>query len=145
MDIDPTNPVVALCAAGIAIEGDADAARRLFEQAWDARQDDYDASIAAHFLARHQPTPSERVRWNALAAQHAELVTDGRTREFKASLYLNLGDALLAAGELESAGSALATAIAHLRDLPDDGYRTFVERGIAGLQEQLTDSRHPRV
>ena len=47
MDIDPRNPVVALCAAGMAIKGDAEAARRLFEQAWDARTDDYDASIAA--------------------------------------------------------------------------------------------------
>ena len=69
MNIDPANPVVALCAAGMAIEGDADAARQLFEQAWSARQDDYDASIAAHFLARHQPTVESRVRWNALAAQ----------------------------------------------------------------------------
>jgi len=28
MDIDPNNPVVALCAAGMATEGDIDAARR---------------------------------------------------------------------------------------------------------------------
>jgi hypothetical protein len=138
VNIDPVNPVVALCAAGMAIEGDSDAARELFEQAWAARQDDYDASIAAHFLARHQATVEARVHWNALAAQHAEAVTDGRTDEFKASLYLNLADALLSAGEHASARDALATSIAHVGDLTHVGYRSFVERGIARVQLQLT-------
>jgi hypothetical protein len=137
MNIDPTNPVVALCAAGMAIEGEAEAAKLLFEQAWAARTDDYDASIAAHFLARHQPTVEARVHWNALAAQHAEAVTDGRADEFKASLYLNLADALLAAGEQASAQNALTRALVHVRDLPDGGYRTFVERGIEGVQQRL--------
>ena len=71
MSIDPNNPVVALCAAGMAIEGDSSAARALFEQAWEARRDDYDASIAAHFLARHQPTIESRLHWNVLAARVA--------------------------------------------------------------------------
>ena len=87
MTIDPRNPVVALCAAGMAIEGDAVAAMALFEQAWAARTDDYDASIAAHFLARHQATTEQRVHWNALAVAHAEAVPDGRADEFMASLY----------------------------------------------------------
>ena len=138
-NIDPANPVVALCVAGMAIEGDTDAARHLFEQAWAARQDDYDASIAAHFLARHQPTVEARVRWNALAAHHADCVTDGRTREFKASLYLNLSDAYVSAGDLSAAHGALAAAIAGVVDLPDGGYRTFVERGIADLQLRVAN------
>jgi hypothetical protein len=141
MKIDPTNPVVALCAAGMAIEGDADAAKRLFEQAWTARQDDYEASIAAHFLARHKPTAEARVHWNALAARHAESVTDGRTDGFKASLYLNLADALLAAGDHAAASDALARAVDGVSYLPPDGYRTFVERGIAGVQLRLAEAQ----
>ena len=43
MNIDPDNPVVALCAAGMAVEGDSSAALALFEQAWLARRDNYDA------------------------------------------------------------------------------------------------------
>ena len=35
MPLDPTNPVVALCAEGVAIEGDAAAARARFERAWE--------------------------------------------------------------------------------------------------------------
>ena len=136
-EIDPTNPVVVLCAAGMATEGDGAAALRLFEQAWDARRDDYDASIAAHFLARQQADIAERLRWNMLAAQHAELVVDGRTRGFMASLYLNLGDAFLAAGQPEEARAALAKAAAGLADVSEGGYRSFVERGISGLRARL--------
>jgi len=138
MTIDPRNPVVALCAAGMAIEGDAVAAMALFEQAWAARTDDYDASIAAHFLARHQATTEQRVHWNALAVAHAEAVPDGRADEFMASLYLNLADTLSTAGDHASAQEALAKAVARVSALPDTGYRSFVERGIVGVRERLT-------
>jgi len=141
MNIDPTNPVVALCAQGMAVEGDRDTAKALFEQAWAARTDDYDASIAAHFLARHQTTTEARLHWNAIAVTHAEAVTDGRADEFMASLYLNLADALLASGALTSAQEELGKALARVGDLPIGGYRSFVEFGIAGLQERLAMRR----
>jgi hypothetical protein len=137
MSIDPDNPVVALCAAGMAVEGDAEAARQLFEQAWTARRDDYDASIAAHFLARAQPTAASRLEWNAIAARHAEAVSDARADAFKASLYLNLGDAHLAAGDVAAAHDAAIRAMAGVAHLAEDGYRTFVTRGIEGLQERI--------
>lgn len=148
MNIDPGNAVVTLCAAGMALEGDAEAARRLFEQAWEARRDDYEASIAAHFLARHQSTLEARVRWNAAAAHHAEAVTDGRADAFKASLYLNLADAHFAAGDVATSTRALDAARATVRLVPAGGYRTFVERGITGLEHRLAsaevDAPQPR-
>ena len=52
--IDPDNPVVVLCPAGMAVEGSSHEAIALFEQAWACRTDDYDDCIAAHFFARHQ-------------------------------------------------------------------------------------------
>ena len=57
--MDPNNPVVKLCMEGMAAEarGKFDDARHLFEQAWSICQDDYDACMAAHFLARHQDSP----------------------------------------------------------------------------------------
>jgi hypothetical protein len=54
-----------------------------------------------------------------------------------ASLYLNLADALLANGDQASSQDALTKALVRVGDLPDDGYRTFVERGIAGVQQRL--------
>src|SRR5262245_35498555 len=114
MTIDSENPVVALCAAGMAREGVPDEARGLFEQAWAARRDDYDACIAAHYLARHQPTPEETLRWNALSASHAEAVTDGRADGFFASIYLNLADSLLATGDVAQAKTVTRRAEEHL-------------------------------
>ena len=58
----PDNPVVALCAEGMAVEGDREQARALFTRAWAIHRDDYEASIAAHFLARHQTTSQRNAR-----------------------------------------------------------------------------------
>ncbi|MEO7085332.1 MAG: hypothetical protein ABI442_13655 [Gemmatimonadaceae bacterium] len=138
MNLDPNNRVVALCVAGMAIEGTAAEACLLFEQAWDARSDDYDACIAAHFVARHRVTPEETLRWNLMAVQHAEAVVDGRAAEFMASLYLNLGDANAAAGNDAAAFAAVVTARAHLSALSSDGYRNFVTLGIDRLERRLT-------
>src|SRR5688572_5017024 len=109
--MDPTNPVVALCAAGMECDGTPDEARRLFEQAWEARRDDYDASVAAHFLARHQPTPEDALHWNALAVHHAEALRDGRGKDLFASLYLNLADSYAQTGQGTAAITAAATAL----------------------------------
>jgi hypothetical protein len=135
--IDPTNRVVALCAEGMAIEGTPADAMRLFEQAWAARSDDFEAAIAAHFVARHQPTPADTLHWDALAVHHAELVSDGRAAGFLASLYLNLADAHENVGEREPAASAVKCAAGHLDQLPAGGYREFVAGGIRRLAERL--------
>lgn len=131
--IDPTNPVVTLCAEGMAVEGSPDDARRLFAQAWAARRDDYDAAIAAHFLARHQRTPSDTLHWNALAVRHAEAVGDGRADGLLASLYLNLGDAQANAGDVAAAAASARLAADHLAMVPPGGYRDFVAFGVERL------------
>ena len=143
--IDPTNPVVALCAEGMAAEGTPSEARRLFERAWAARRDDFDAAVAAHFLARHQPTPTETLHWNALAVRHAEAVADGRTAGLLASLYLNLGDAQANVGDAGAAAASARRAAAHLAAVPPGGYREFVTLGVGRLTARVTasDDREP--
>jgi tetratricopeptide (TPR) repeat protein len=137
MPIDPINPVVLLCAAGMERDGEPEEARRLFQQAWDARRNDYDAAIAAHYLARHQPTPDETLRWNSLAVTHAERVVDGRTTELFPSLYLNLASSLAALGRLDEARIIIVRAKAHLETLRADGYREFLAYGISRLQARI--------
>ena len=137
MAFDPANPVIALCAAGMAAEGVPAEARALFEQAWAARRDDYDAAIAAHYLARHQPTPAATLHWNALAVTHFERIPDERGQEIGASLYLNLTDSLLAAGRQAEAQAAAARAAQHVETLPPDGYRQMIERAIARLLARI--------
>ena len=135
--IDPANPVVVLCAAGMALEGTPEEAKRLFEQAWAARRDDFDAAVAAHFLARHQPTAADTLHWNALAVRHAEAVRDGRAAGLLASLYLNLGEALANIGDRAAAGAAVRRAASHLVALPLGGYREFITMGIRRLAQSV--------
>ena len=141
MNIDPENPVVALCAAGMAVEGDREHARTLFERAWSICRDDYDATIAAHFLARHQPSAAETLDWNERALRHARLVPDGRATEFLASLYLNVGDSYLAVDRLEDAAAAAEHARVNLDAVTEGGYRDFVERGIQRLSDRIASAR----
>ena len=138
--IDPTNPVVALCAEGMAMEGTPAEARRLFEQAWAIRRDDYDAAIAAHFIARHQLTPADVLHWNALAVRHAEAVPNGRAAELMASLYLNLGDAHANLGDVAAGAEAVRRAADHLAALPPGGYREFVAMGIRRLAARVGEA-----
>ena len=135
--IDPSNPVVALCAEGMSREGTPADALRLFEQAWALRRDDYDAAIAAHFIARHQPTLAATLHWNMLAIRHAEAVSDGRASALFPSLYLNLGDAQANAGDVMAGAESVRHAAAHLAALPRDGYREFVALGIRRLAARL--------
>jgi hypothetical protein len=137
VSIDPNNPVVALCAAGMACEGTPEEARRPFQEAWEARRDDYDAAIAARYLARHQPTAFLRLDWNRRAVACCERISDHRAAELLPSLYLNLADSLSAVGRLAEARVIAERAAAHLTTLPLDGYRSFVAAGIARLRALL--------
>lgn len=66
-------------------------ASRLYAQAWDAASDDYEACIAAHYVARFQPDAQATLHWNQIALARAEAVNDARAEAFFPSLYLNLG------------------------------------------------------
>jgi len=91
--MDSNDPVIQLCIRGIRAEFEhrTDAACGLYLQAWDLAQDDYQACIAAHYVARFQETPDDTLRWNQEALQRAERVGDDRVQEFFPSLYLSLG------------------------------------------------------
>jgi tetratricopeptide (TPR) repeat protein len=91
MDLD--NPVVKLCIEGTQAEfqGRIDKARPFYQKAWEAAQDDYEACIAAHYVARHQEDPKVRLHWNQIALDKANAVTDQRVQEFFPSLFLNMG------------------------------------------------------
>ena len=137
MELDPANPVIALCAAGMAVAGEPAAAADYFRRAWAARADDCDAAVAAHYVARVQSDAAGKLAWDIRAAEHAEAALaagNRRVRGLLPSLYLNLGDGLLTAGRRAEARAVVARAEAALNDLPDDGYRAFVAGGIARLR-----------
>ena len=131
--MDPTNPIIKLCAEGMQAEfaGQLEAARALFSQAWDTAQDDFEKCVAAHYLARHQPSPAEMLRWNQESLARAEAVADERVREFYPSLYLNLGYSYETLGDYAAARRHYDLAAERLADLPEGPYSEVVRGGVA--------------
>ena len=93
--MDLNNPVIKLCLGGSRAEfaGRPDEARALYLQAWQAARDDFEACVAAHYMARFQEDPQMDLQWNQEALIRAEAVGDERVRSFYPSLYVNLGRA----------------------------------------------------
>ena len=91
--MDLNNSVIKLCIEGTQAEfrRENDQALSLYQKAWEVAQNDYEACIAAHYVARHQGDPHEKLRWNQIALNKARAVSGQSVEEFFPSLYLNLG------------------------------------------------------
>jgi len=145
--MEPTNPVVALCAQGMQAEasGRPDTARDLFQQAWDQATDDYEACIAAHYLARHQDTPEQTLHWNTVCLERADKVGDARVSGFYPSLHLNLARAQAELGDPARAREHYEQAAQVIDRVPagpyGDGLRFAVAAGLgtAGAATDLSD------
>lgn len=135
--IDPDNPVVKLCVAGVQAEaaGDSEGAAVLYRQAWEARTDDLEASMAAHYVARAHADLADRLRWNAVALEHA-LAAGAAAAAFLPSLHLNVGSAQEDAGELAGAAASYEHASASLVGL---------EQGLAASLQPAIDRARKRV
>lgn len=137
--MDPNNPVVQLCIAGMQAEAEDnhERARALFAQAWETASDDYEACVAAHHVARHQPDPAEMLRWNQESLRLAEAVGDDRVRDFFPSLLLNLGYSYEVLGNAEKARRYYDLAARRAELLPADRYGGIVRDGIARGQQRV--------
>lgn len=103
---DTNNPVIQLCIQGTQAEyaKNPEQAAVYYREAWKLAQTDYEFCIAAHYLARTMSDVHDALYWNQKALQHATKVEDSRLVEsFLPSLYLSLGAALDALGEIDEA------------------------------------------
>jgi len=131
------NFVVRLCSEGIQAEMDGRPgdAKRLYERAWQSSTSDYEACIAAHYLARQQSSEEDAFRWNREALERARRVDDVLVGGFYASLYLNLGHSYEQLDDPIEARECYELALEHLRALPEDSYggtvRNALIRGLA--------------
>ncbi|EHR50074.1 hypothetical protein SacmaDRAFT_1805 [Saccharomonospora marina XMU15] len=148
--MDTSNPVVRLCAQGMAAEArglDAEA-RALFEQAWQLAGDDYEACVAAHYLARHQDGPEATLRWNETCLRHADKVGDERVAGFYCSLHANIARSHRALANTPAARRHFELAADHLAAVPQGPYRDWLRYSVAeGLRDTGPPARanHPRI
>jgi len=137
--MDTNNPVVQLCMEGMQAEGEGkpERARDLFMQAWEAARDDFDACVAAHYLARHQESPEETLRWNQESLNRAEAVADERVGGFYPSLYLNMGWSYEQLGDYAEARRYYTLSCERFGSLGDDRYGDIVRQGAEGGLKRL--------
>lgn len=137
--IDPENPIVRLCVEGMQAEAEyrMEAAHALFLQAWQGSTNDFEACIAAHYLARHQKTPEDMLYWNQEALTRAEAARDERVEGFYPSLYLNLGYSFEMSGEFTAAKEYYRLAEEKAADLPPGSYGEVVRDAIARGFERI--------
>ena len=129
-----------LCAQGIEREalGSLDEASRLYATAWDRSSDDFEHSIAAHYVARHQENAASALEWNRRALSYADRCDPARVRGFYPSLYLNLGNAYEDLGDEDPAKRCYELAAASLDSIPDDAYGAVVREAIARALKRVS-------
>ena len=89
MEFNPASRVIQTCLQGIAREeqGQPAEAARLFRQAWNEANDDFEKFIVAYFVARHQPTAAERLQWLQTALQSAQKTNNEQVKSAFPALY----------------------------------------------------------
>jgi tetratricopeptide (TPR) repeat protein len=110
--LNTDSQVVRLCIQITQAEfaGRLDEARTLAIQAWEAATDDFEACMAAHYVARFQTQPEEIFHWNEIALQRANACERWQVESFYPSLYVNMGYAYEQMGNLVEAEKYYALA-----------------------------------
>jgi hypothetical protein len=134
---------VRLCAEGMQAEaeGRASDAHGLFRQAWYAATDDYEACVAAHYLARHQSSPEDTLRWNQECLDRADKVGDERVRGFYPSMHLNMARAYEELGDRDKARAHFQRTASCLDDAPAGPYRDGIRFATAAGLRSTGDAR----
>ncbi len=149
MQFDPNNKVVKLCSQGMELEGQGlkMEALKLFQQAWDEATTNFEKFTAAHYVARHQKSVSDKLKWDETALRYA-LDSDGmEVKGILPSLYLNIGKCYEDLKDFANAKQHYQAALSFKDFLPKDGYGEMIKAGIdSGLNRiQInTKVRSPR-
>ena len=105
MEFSPHNDVIKLCLQGMAMEdeGRPDEARRIFLQAWSESTNDFERFMAAHYVARHQESVSDKLEWLETALRLALSINDDAVNGAFPSLYSNIARCYEELGDLDNA------------------------------------------
>jgi tetratricopeptide (TPR) repeat protein len=139
MRFDPNNNVVRLCAQGMDMEGKGkpEDAGRLFRQAWNEATNDFEKFTAAHYVARHQKSVADKLKWDETALQFALKLNDDTIKETYPSLYLNIAKCYEDLDDFDNARKNYQLALSFANLLPDSGYGNMIKGGIRNGIERV--------
>lgn len=140
MQFDPDNKVIQLCAKGMEMEANQkpDKAQALFLQAWDEATNDFEKFTAAHYVARHQKSVEDKLKWDETALVFALKIDDDNMAANYPSLYLNIAKCYEDLNDIDHAQKNYETALSYANSLPGNGYGQMVKSGIKKGLERLS-------
>jgi tetratricopeptide (TPR) repeat protein len=139
MQFDPNSNVIKLCAQGMNLEREAkpEEAYQLFQQAWNEATNDFEKFTSAHYIARHQKTVSDKLKWDEIALSLAMKTDDDSMKANFPSLYLNIAKCYEDLQDIEKAKENYQTALSFAAHLPDDSYGKMIKSGIMNGIERV--------
>ncbi len=123
MEFNPNNNVVKLCIQGMDMEGkgNPEEAGRLFLQAWNEATNDFERFLAAHYVARHQNTVPDKLRWLETALQLALKINDETVQAAFPPLYSTIAKCYEDLGDPDNAKKNYASAGSFTDKVSDSG------------------------
>jgi len=105
MEFSPNNHVIKLCVQGMDMEGKGkpEEASKLFLQAWNEATNDFEKFTAAYYVARHQKSVTDKLKWLETSLQAALKINDVTVKGAFPSLYLNIAKCYEDLGDLDNA------------------------------------------
>ena len=139
MIFDPDNPVIQICAQGMAKEGEGKPgeAKVLFLEAWGRASNDFEKFIAAHYIARHQDSITDKLEWDKMALHFALTIKDESVQAQLPSLYLNIAKCYEDLNDRDMAKNHYQLALSYTSYLPEDGYGKMIKAGIEKGLERI--------
>jgi tetratricopeptide (TPR) repeat protein len=141
MQFDPNNRIVQLCAKGMEMETSEkpDEAQAIFAQAWDEAANDFEKFTAAHYVARHQKSIHDKLKWDEISLEFAVKINDSSMQVSYPSLYLNIAKCYEDLKDIDNAQKNYLIALSYVNHLPDNGYGQMIKSGINKGIERLSD------
>ncbi|MEP6465096.1 MAG: rRNA adenine methyltransferase [Parafilimonas sp.] len=140
MQFDENNIVVKLCAKGMEMEANQnlEKAQELFLKAWNKATNDFEKFTSAHYVARHQKTIKDKLKWDETSLLFALKINDDNAIASYPSLYLNIAKCHEDLNDINNARKNYQAALRYLNYLPDNGYGKMIKSGIEKGIERLS-------
>lgn len=144
MDIDPNNKIVQLCSEGMnaEFEGRLEESKALFNQAWESASDNFEAFIAAHYMARRQLSPEEKLKWNLESYHLANTIEGEGMKKYFPSLCLNVGKSYEDLGQIQEAIQYYQLGADYSDTLSENPYGNMIKSGITEGLKRVGASRN---